>query len=201
MRRPKTDAAGVEKQIQCGQSAHTDCLWHGGKGGTREGFPDPPPLEATLPQVPLCSPSFRRIKHRINLRKIHMTVMWLCGGEEKTGCPPAQPCSSTWADQGIGPAFRAVADWAPRALRSHWERGGGMIGGVNNLNSIPVPVTVPLVHHHFPLPLILNPPPPKLACTPPLPLAPVPLSPLPLLLLLFLLLLPLLFPPIRGVFA
>ena len=49
MRRPETDAAGVKKQIQCGQGARNDCLWHGGKGGTREGFPDPdPPLGGIL---------------------------------------------------------------------------------------------------------------------------------------------------------
>ena len=39
-----------------------------------------------------------------------MTVMWLCGWEEKSGWSPAHPCFSTWGDQGIGPAFRAVAD-------------------------------------------------------------------------------------------
>ena len=57
MRCPKTDAAGVKKQIQCGQSAHTDCLWHGGKGGTREGFPDPdpPPWRHPYPRC-LCVP-------------------------------------------------------------------------------------------------------------------------------------------------
>ena len=45
-----------------------------------------------------------------------------------------------------------------------------MIGGVNNLNSIPfpVPAPVPLVQHHFPLPLILNPPPQAGLYPPPL---------------------------------
>ena len=40
------------------------------------------------------------------------------------------------------------------------EGGGGEHGGgVNNFNSPPrLPVPVPLVHHHFPLPLVLNPP-------------------------------------------
>ena len=36
--------------------------------------------------------------------------------------------------------------------------------GVNNLNSLPVPV--PFVHHHFPFPLFLNPP-PKASLYPP----------------------------------
>ena len=86
MRRPKTDAAGVEKQIQCGQGARTDCLCMGARGAPGRGFQtQTPPMEASLPQVPPCFPSFQRIKHRINRRKIHMTVMWLWGGEEKTG--------------------------------------------------------------------------------------------------------------------
>ena len=56
MRRPKTGAADVKKQIQCGQGAHTDCLWHGGKGGTREGFPDlDPPWRHPYPRC-LCVP-------------------------------------------------------------------------------------------------------------------------------------------------
>ena len=139
----------------------------GARGEPGRGFQtNTPPLEASLPKVPLCTPSFRRIKHRTNLRKLHMTVMWLWGAEEKTGWSPAHPCSSTWADQGIGPAFRAVAGWGPRALRGHLGRGGGVIGGVNFLNALPVPVPVPFVHHHFPLPLFLNPP-PRLVCIPP----------------------------------
>ena len=42
-----------------------------------------------------------------------------------------------------------------------------MGGGSTNLNSLPLlPVPVPLVHHHFPLPLVPNVP-PRLACTAP----------------------------------
>ena len=106
MRRPKTDAAGVEKQIQCRQGARTDCFWHGGKGGTREGFPDPdPPLEASLPRVPPCFPSFRQIKPRINRRNIHMTVMWPWGGRKKRVDPPRTPRAASGVTRGSAPPF------------------------------------------------------------------------------------------------
>ena len=60
-----------------------------------------------------------------------------------------------------------MADWGPRALRSHWGRGGeGWHGGVNNLNSLPLlPVPVLLVHHHFPS--LTPPPPPQASLYPP----------------------------------
>ena len=112
--------------------------------------------------MPLCSPSFRRIKHRMNRRKIHMTVMWLWGGRKKRVDPPRTPPAAPGLTRGSPPPS---GRW-PTGGPGLWEAtggGGGVIGGVNNLNSIPVPVPVPvpvpLVHHHFPLPLILDPSP------------------------------------------
>ena len=86
MRRPKTDVAGSKSKFSAGKAPTLIAFGMGARGAPGRGFQtQTPPLEASLPQVPLCSPSFRRIKHRINLRKIHMTVMWLCRREEKTG--------------------------------------------------------------------------------------------------------------------
>ena len=85
MRRPKTTARGSNNKLSAGKLPPLVASGMGATGAPTRGFQtQTTPLEASLAQVPLCSPSFRRIKHRINVRKIHMIVMWLCAGEEKT---------------------------------------------------------------------------------------------------------------------
>ena len=86
MRRPETGARGSNNKLSVGKLHALVASCMGARGAPRRGLQtQTAPLEASLPHVPLSSPSFRRIKQRINLWKIHMIVMWLCTGEEKTG--------------------------------------------------------------------------------------------------------------------
>ena len=84
-----------------------------------------------------------------------MTVMWLWGGGRKKRVePPHTPPAAPGLTRGSAPPFGRWQIGGP-GLSEATGGGGGVIGGVNNLN---FPVPVPLVHHHFPLPLILDPP-------------------------------------------